>query len=78
MKIANKQTRVLLNLLATSKPDQIDCDGCHEHMSEIVEYELLGSEIPEALFKAEVHLDQCACCNDERNALMTSLLAVED
>ena len=77
MKISNEQPKVLLNFIATSKPDQIDCDGCLEDISQFVEHELLGAEIPEALKKVKIHLDQCACCNDEHDALMMGLKALE-
>jgi hypothetical protein len=77
MRISNEQTKALLDLIATSTPDQIDCDGCFGHLSEFVEHQLLGTEIPEALKKVEVHLDQCACCNDEHHALITGLHALE-
>jgi len=78
MKISNEQTKALLDLVASSKPDQIDCDGCLEHIAEFVEHELTGAEISEALKIVEVHLDQCACCDDEHNALMEGLRVLDD
>jgi hypothetical protein len=77
MKITNEQTKTLLQFVATSKPDEIDCDGCFDHMAEFVEYELLGSDIPEALQKVHRHIEQCPCCNDEHNALLEGLRAIE-
>jgi hypothetical protein len=73
MKLNREQTKTLLQMVATSKPDEIDCDGCFEHLAEFVEHELLGTEIPKALEKVKQHIEQCACCNDEHNALVEAL-----
>lgn len=77
MKLSNEQTKLLLESVADSKPDELDCDGCLEHMAEFVEHELLGTEIPEALTKVKRHLDQCACCGDENKALLEALRELE-
>ncbi len=73
MKLDNEQTKKLLQMVATSMPDAIDCDGCFEHLAEFVDHELLGSEIPEALEKVKRHIDQCLCCYDEYDALLQAL-----
>jgi len=76
MKISNEQTKALLVYIASSMPDQFDCDGCLDHLAEFVELELNGVEIPEALKRVEIHLEQCACCGDEHNALVEGLQAL--
>ena len=73
MTISHDQTKSLLSFIASAKPDELDCDSCFEQMAEFVETELAGVEIPEALKKIERHLNQCACCNDEHNALLEVL-----
>lgn len=78
MTISNEQTKSLLSFIASSKLDELDCDSCFDHMAEFVEQELAGAEIPEALQKVQRHLAQCACCNDEHNALLEGLRALEE
>lgn len=73
MKLSAEQTRSLLHSVAAAKPDQLDCDGCFEHLAEFVELELAGVEIPEALQKVQKHIEQCQCCKDEHNALLDGL-----
>lgn len=77
MKLSNKQTKALLEYVATAMPDDMDCDGCMEHIAEFVEHELLGKELSEALKRVKVHLNQCPCCDDEHSALVEGLLALE-
>lgn len=77
MTISSEQTRSLLAFVSGVQPDELDCDGCLDQMAAFVENELAGTEVPEALKKVQRHLDQCACCNDEHNALMEGLLALE-
>ena len=77
MKLTKDQTKALLRYVTNAKSDQIDCDGCFEHMAEFVEYELLGHEIPEALQLADHHMKQCVCCNDEHKALLEGLRVIE-
>ena len=77
MKLTKEQTAALLQYVAGSQPDQIDCNGCFEHLAEFVDHELLGNEIPEALQSVQRHIEQCPCCNDEHNALLEGLRAIE-
>lgn len=73
MKLNIEQTKALLQMIATAKPDSFDCDGCYEHLADLIDRELLDSEVPETLEKVKRHLDQCPCCGDERNALLEAL-----
>ncbi|MEM6471016.1 MAG: hypothetical protein AAF802_15765 [Planctomycetota bacterium] len=77
MKLSKEQTKTLLDYVAVAQPDELDCDGCLEHLAEFVELELMGKEIPEALKKVERHLEQCPCCQDEHNALLEGLRVIE-
>ena len=77
MKLTKAHTKALLQYVAGSQPDQLDCDGCFEHVAEFVEHELFGNEIPKALQKIERHLQQCPCCSDEHSALLEGLHVIE-
>ena len=78
MTISNDQTRSLLSSIASVQVDELDCDSCFDHMAEFVETELTGIDVPEALQKVQRHLNQCACCNDEHNALLEGLRALQE
>ena len=78
MPLSEKQLATLLNMVLTSEADELDCDGCFEQLSEFAEAKLLSKEIPEAVRAVEVHLQQCACCQDEYNALLEGLRALEE
>lgn len=77
MKLSRDETRALLDSVSTSDSDEIDCDGCFEHLAELVEHEVLGKKVPEALANIQRHIEQCACCGDEHNALIEGLKAME-
>ncbi|MEM6692227.1 MAG: hypothetical protein AAF664_22550 [Planctomycetota bacterium] len=77
MSLSRKQTQDLIDSVSSAKPDELDCDGCHELMAEFAELELSGKEIPEAMQAVRRHLDQCVCCNDEYNALLEALGGIE-
>ena len=78
MTISKEQTVSLLALVADARSDELDCDGCFDLMAEFVEHELTHCEIPEALKKVRRHLEQCPCCNDEHEALLTGLRALQE
>ena len=78
MPLTNEQIRSLLGMIAASEADSMECDGCHEQLAEFAETMLAAREVPEALQAVEVHLRQCRCCNDEFNALLEGLRALED
>ena len=78
MAISKQQTQTLIALLASSKTDTMDCDGCYEHLAEFVEAELAEREIPEALECVRRHLEQCACCADEHQALLEAIRALDE
>ena len=77
MALTNKQIATLLNMIGTSRPEEMDCDGCYEHMAEFAEAELASQEIPEALRAVQTHLEQCQCCKDEHDALLEGLRTLQ-
>ena len=77
MQLSNDQINKLLLLVASSEPDDLDCDGCFEQIAVFAEAELLDREVPEAMNVIKHHLTQCHCCEDEFNALLEGLRALE-
>ena len=78
MKLDAKQIAELIQLTATARSeDTIGCNGCFELMDQFAQAELEGRDAPEALEVVRVHLEQCKCCRDEYNALLTALREIE-
>lgn len=78
MPLSDDQISKLLKLVAQSRADKLDCDGCFEHLAEFAETKLTQREISEALSEVETHLEQCPCCQHEFQALLEGLQSLED
>ena len=78
MSLSPEQISTLLSMIASSESDEMDCDGCFEHLAEFAEIELTDRGIPEAMRAIRTHLEQCPCCHDEFNALMEALNSLQD
>jgi|JI7StandDraft_1071085.scaffolds.fasta_scaffold679538_1 hypothetical protein len=78
MKLDAKQLTDLLQLTATARgEDLLGCNGCFELMDQLAQAELDGREVPQALELVQIHLEQCKCCRDEYDALLTALREIE-
>ena len=78
MKLDAKQLTQLIQLTAAARSEDIlGCDGCFELMDQLAQAELEGREVPRALEMVRIHLEQCKCCRDEYDALLTALRAIE-
>jgi len=71
--LSSEQIKELVKLVATTKDDALDCDGCLEHIAEFAEDHLAGHSLSGALQKVQVHLESCGCCQDEFRALLAAL-----
>jgi hypothetical protein len=52
---------------------EIDCDECLEQLDSFVEMKLDGSDAAQALPLVQQHLEQCGCCLEEFEALLSVL-----
>jgi hypothetical protein len=64
--VLQKMVRVVL----TTRPDEIGCDECFEKLDRFVESVLAGKDAAEAMPLVQDHLDRCACCREEFEALL--------
>lgn len=78
MPLTKPQIDSLLGMVESAEQDDLDCDSCFVKVTEFAEAKLASREIPDALKAVEVHLQQCICCQDEFNALMQGLQALQD
>ncbi len=77
MPLSKDQISTLLALVANSSEDEMSCDGCFEHVAQFVETELTGAALCESMLMIKNHMQNCPCCNDEYNALMEAMAALE-
>jgi hypothetical protein len=78
MKLDTDQLTNLMQLTAKARgEDTLGCDGCFELMDQLAQAELDGREVPKALEMVQIHLEQCKCCRDEYDALLTALREIE-
>jgi antitoxin component HigA of HigAB toxin-antitoxin module len=76
MGLSTEQIANLLAMISNVEPDELDCDSCLTQVAEFAELHLASRDIPEAMRAVQVHLEQCACCQDELNALLKGLSAI--
>lgn len=60
-----ERTKRLLQLVANTVEDILDCDGCLELLPQYVEQVLAKTEISPDLISVRIHLSQCDCCQEE-------------
>ena len=73
MSLSPEMIKKLIDLVATTQDDALDCDGCLEHVAEFAEAHLAGRSLSAALESVRMHLESCGCCQDEFEALLAAL-----
>jgi hypothetical protein len=76
--LSSEQVKNLIDLVATTQDDPLDCDGCLAHIAEFAEAELTGRPLSTALRNVQHHLESCGCCKDEHEALLAALSTMDD
>jgi hypothetical protein len=69
-----KNARDLCEALRATRDAEIGCDDCLMQVTSYCEIELAGKEIPEALRLVREHLEICAECHEEYQALLSAML----
>ncbi len=77
MELDPNQLSKLIALTISVKADEMGCDGCFELMDQLAQAELDGTQIDQQLQAVQNHLEQCKCCRDEYDSLMTALRAIQ-
>jgi hypothetical protein len=73
MSLSPEMIKKLIDLVATTQNDSLDCDGCLERIAEYAEAHLAGLSLSAALQSVRLHLESCGCCQDEYEALLAAL-----
>lgn len=78
MRLTSDVLQRLLQAVKQTRPDEITCDECFEQLDQFAEQVLAGKPAAEAMPLVKDHLDRCAPCRDEFEALLDALEAVSD
>ena len=73
MKLDADELAVLLNALALTRDDELNCDECLAVVARFVESELSGKTPAEAFERVRQHLAICADCREEYEALLAAI-----
>ena len=68
--------KMLVREILATTPDEIGCDECFDQLDRFVELELAGRSAAEALPLIQKHLEHCANCREEFEALLAALRGV--
>lgn len=72
-KLGAAEVKKLVRQVLTTHPKEMDCDECLELLDDFVEMTLEGRDASEALPLVQQHLQQCDCCHEEFQALLSVL-----
>ncbi len=72
-KLGVAEVKKLVRQVLATRPKEIDCDECLEMLDRFVEMTLEERNAAEALPLVEQHLEQCDCCQEEFQALLSVL-----
>jgi hypothetical protein len=67
------ELRVLLKLLAQTKPQEVSCDDVAEALAEFTEMQRRGENVAHLMPLVHHHLEMCPGCREEYEALMQAL-----
>ena len=73
MSLNQIQITTLMRLVAQTSPDELDCDGCLDHIAEFAEIHLAGRPLCEAMSRVQIHLENCVCCEHEFQSFLEAL-----
>ena len=76
MPLTQEQLQELARSVASTTEDPSDCEECFLAIAEYAEIMLNGGPIPDALKRIQAHVDDCHCCQDELQTLITALKGI--
>ena len=80
MTLRPDQAKALIERVMATRDQEMTCDACLADVAELVEVQLTGKPLNEALRVVQDHLDRCHECAEEYHVLRQALeaLAEED
>ncbi len=74
--IEPEKLKRIVRSIVTVHPDEIGCDDCFQQMDEFVDLTLSGKDAATALPLVYDHLQRCANCREEFEALLSAVKAM--
>ncbi|MBI1311248.1 hypothetical protein GC176_08065 [bacterium] len=78
MPLTRQQIAMLMQLVAETTSDELDCSGCLDHLAEFAETHLAGQPLSDALEEVRTHLKNCHCCEHEFQSFLEALKGMSD
>jgi hypothetical protein len=73
VKLSEQELSLLLNALALTREDELNCDECLAMLAQFAEREVSGEADLEILQRVRHHLLICTDCREEHDALLKGL-----
>lgn len=67
--------KMMVRGIVSTRPDEIGCDDCFEQLNRFAELVLAGQPAAALMPLVQDHLDRCADCHEEYEALLRALKA---
>ena len=77
MRLDRDTLKQIIHEVITTRPDEISCRQCFDHLDHFAELTLVGKSAVEAMPLVQDHLEHCDDCREELEALMEALQAME-
>lgn len=71
--LETEKLRYLVRDILTTQPEEIGCDACFAQLDVFVELVLAGQDAAAAMPLVCAHLERCAACREEYEALLVAL-----
>lgn len=78
MPLSKQQVSSLVQLVSSTTPDEMDCDGCLDHVAEFAETQLAGLPVESAMAEVQNHLKNCPCCQNEFEIFLNALSGMDE
>ena len=76
MKLDRNTLKQMIWDAVTIRPDELSCQQCFDHLDHFAELSLVGKSAGEAMPLVQDHLEHCADCREEFEALLEALQAM--
>jgi hypothetical protein len=67
------QVRLLIRQIVTTRPGEMDCPECFEHIDYFADLILNGADTAGVMPRLQEHLEQCVHCREEFEALLVAV-----
>ena len=77
MRLDRDTLKQIIQEVVTTRPDEISCGQCFDHLDHFAEITLVGVNAAEAMPLVQDHLEHCRECKQEFEALLEALRGFE-